>query len=509
MLSIAGHVFLYPILYPGMLTEGYRPHTTAHMRTLTDRQVQLSKIPLGKAEQYLSDGGGLYLRLRRNKDGSTAKYWVVRYMLVGLVRKLGLGAYPQISLAEARKLANAANDQIQAGIDPLVAKAKDAAIKHADTVANALGDRPETVEELGAKWLTQYASKKHTDASYSTAVFEHHINPILGQVRLELLRARHVSGLLDAIHATGKSRTCGVVLSTMRQAVQWGMTREYIAGDITAGLKGGEWGGKGQMRDRTLNDAEIKLLHHLVESSSLAPRWRHAIWLILSTGTRVEETLLAEVAHVNLVKSEWRIPSESQKKVNGKAKPDDHLVHLSPFALAQMSALIALANDGKGRYIFPNRVKLDGIERPANAKTLTHNVGDRQTDKPKKGRTQQSDELVLPGGRWTPHDLRRTLATQMGELGVNQDAINRCINHIIGDVITQTYQLQELRTQMRSAWNLWGARLEVLISEASADGVARQIVMDLARKRFAKQESARTVNRARTRAKLAPKKDPI
>jgi integrase len=433
-------------------------------------------------------------------------------MLVGKVNKLGLGTYPQISLAEARKVANVENDSIQAGKDPAIEKAKKAAVKHADTVANALGDRPETVEELGAKWLGQYASKKHADTSYATAVFTNHINPILGQVRLELLRARHVSGLLDSIHATGKSRTCGVVLSTIRQAVQWGMTREYLPGDVTAGLKGSEWGGKGEMRTRTLKDDEIKLLYHLVNSSSLAPRWRHAVWLILSCGTRVEETLLAEVKHVDLVKNEWLIPAENQKQVNRKSKQVDHTVQLSPFALAQMSALIALANDGKGRYLFPSRVQIDGVERSANEKTLSHIVGDRQTDKPQKGRTQQSDELVLHGGHWTPHDLRRTLATQMGELGVIKDVINRCINHTIGDISTQTYQHQELRTQMLSAWDAWGAKLKLLISEAAADRTVRQLVLNAAKDRLAKQESARTANqlsRARARAKLAHNTNPI
>lgn len=222
------------------------------MGTLTDRQVQLSKLPSGKTEQYLSDGNGLCLRLRTSRDGSTAKYWVLRYMMDLLARKLGLGSYPDISLADARKLAHKANTLIQAGTDPIGVKAAEAAVRHAETVAQSLGDRPETLSELGAKWLALYATKKHTDTRYSAAVFKNHIDPVLGKVRLELLRARHVSGLLDAIHSKGASRTCGVVLSHLRQAIQWGMTREYIAGDITAGLKGSEWGGKGKMRDRTL-----------------------------------------------------------------------------------------------------------------------------------------------------------------------------------------------------------------------------------------------------------------
>jgi integrase len=416
-------------------------------------------------------------------------------MMAGQVRKLGLGHYPAISLAEARKLTTIANEKIQTGSDPVVEKAKEAAIKHADAVANSLGDLPETVEQLGAKWLGQYASKKHGDVAYATAVFKNHINPLLGQVRLELLRARHVSGLLDSIYTDGKPRTCGVVLSTLRQAVRWGMTREYLPGDVTAGLKGGDWGGKGEMRTRTLKDDEIKHLHHLVESSSLGPRWRHAIWLILSCGTRVEETLLAEVKHVDLVKGEWLIPAENQKQVRRKVKQVDHIVYLSPFALVQISALISLANEGKDRYLFPSRVRVDGIERHANDKTMSHLVGDRQSVKPKKGRTQQSDELLLQGGHWTPHDLRRTLATGMGELGVNQDVTNRCINHVIGDTSTQTYQHQELRGYMLAAWNLWGKRLEVLLSEAAADDTLRKLVADAASQRFLKQKSARKVKR--------------
>ncbi len=483
------------------------------MGILTDRQVQLSKLPDGMKERYLADGNGLCLRLRAGKDtAAQKKHWVLRYMMSGVAKKHGLGAYPLVSLAVARDLAVAANRKIQAGIDPIESKATAAAIRHADTVAQSLGDHPQTVAELGATWLSQYAAKKHTDKSYSAAVFKNHIDPVLGKLRLELLRAKHVSGLLDAIHSRGASRTCGVVLSTLRQAIKWGMAREYIAGDITAGLKGSEWGGKGQMRDRTLKDGEIMLLHHLVENSSLTPRWKHGIWLILSTGTRVEETLLAEVAHVDLEKNEWRIPVENQKKVNGNAKPAEHIVHLSPFARAQMLSLVALADGGQGRFLFPSRVQKDDVEQPANEKTLTHVVTDRQTDEPKTGRTQQSDELALPGGHWTPHDLRRTLSTQMGELGVASDVIDRCINHVTGDLVKQTYHLQLLRAQMQDAWTIWSDKLSSLIAQASADTATRNTVKGGIVRRLAKQELDRKVRkqvRTAATAKLDKKKESL
>ncbi len=78
--------------------------------------------------------------------------------------------------------------------------------------------------------------------------------------------------------------------------------------------------------------------------------------------------------------------------------------------------------------------------------------------------------LLLPGGQWTSHDLRRSGATLMGELGVDGDTIERCLNHIEQNRIKRTYQRQSNAQAMLEAWELLGTRLE-LLTNLSADNV--------------------------------------
>ncbi len=71
---------------------------------------------------------------------------------------------------------------------------------------------------------------------------------------------------------------------------------------------------------------------------------------------------------------------------------------------------------------------------------------------------------MLSGGAWTPHDLRRTGATMMGELGVMGEVIERCLNHVEQNKLKRIYQRHELKAEQREAWRLLGERIALLLS---------------------------------------------
>jgi integrase len=81
------------------------------------------------------------------------------------------------------------------------------------------------------------------------------------------------------------------------------------------------------------------------------------------------------------------------------------------------------------------------------------------------GRSKQTDSLALAGGQWRPHDLRRTGATLMAELGVLPDVIERCLNHTEQTKVKRIYQRPQYEVPMREAWLLLGKRLELLKSK--------------------------------------------
>jgi len=86
-------------------------------------------------------------------------------------------------------------------------------------------------------------------------------------------------------------------------------------------------------------------------------------------------------------------------------------------------------------------------------------------------RTKATGALLLSGGGWTPHDLRRTGATMMGELGVTGEVIERCLNHVEQNRLKRIYQRHALKAEQRDAWRRLGSRLELLLASDEQEKV--------------------------------------
>ena len=175
--------------------------------------------------------------------------------------------------------------------------------------------------------------------------------------------------------------------------------------------------------------------------------------------------------HIDMSRKTWWIPPEHSK--NGKA----HTVYLSDFAVRQFLRLRAeseAANFPTNSnicpfptvWVFPNRNRTG----PLDNKTVTKQLTDRQRSglSPMKGRTkaQHASALGLVGGKWVPHDLRRTGATMMVALGVIPEVAERCLNHTETNKVKRIYQRHSYEKEMREAWAMLGGKLDEI--EASA-----------------------------------------
>ncbi|HCF0862031.1 TPA: site-specific integrase, partial [Pseudomonas aeruginosa] len=193
------------------------------------------------------------------------------------------------------------------------------------------------------------------------------------------------------------------------------------------------------------------------------PRVQCAVWICLSTLCRIGELLKSEWRHVDLDKGTWFIPAEATKGHKGKRQ--DHHVFLSSFALAQFERL--KEETGHTPFCFPSKDENNHVD----TKTVSKLIGDRQCrfknrSKPLAGR-HHDDSLVLSRGakgEWTPHDLRRTGATMMQELGVTLEIIDRCQNHLLGgSKVRRHYLHHDYAKEKTEAWRLLGERLETLM----------------------------------------------
>ncbi|MGF7111492.1 integrase [Pseudomonas laurylsulfatiphila] len=120
---------------------------------------------------------------------------------------------------------------------------------------------------------------------------------------------------------------------------------------------------------------------------------------------------------------------------------------------------------------FPSKDESNHVD----TKTVSKLIGDRQCcfknrSNPLSGR-HHDDSLVLSQGNsqeWTPHDLRRTGATMMQELGVTQDIIDRCQNHLHGgSKVRRHYLHYDYAKEKNEAWNILGQRLSMIFASPS------------------------------------------
>jgi integrase len=282
--------------------------------------------------------------------------------------------------------------------------------------------------------------------------------PKLGDRYADSIRRADIMSVLDAVKARGAARLANRLLAELRQMFGFATVREIVATDPTTGIEKKHVGGPEQERERVLSESDLRVLPAKLANGNLLKATQHAVWVMLATLARIGELTQARRADIDLAAGTWVIPADHSK--NAK----EHTIYLSEFAKLHLEALLGLSDDEV--WLFPATRK-DG---PVSSKSITKQVYDRQgaaNGKPLKHRSQHIDALTLPGGRWTPHDLRRTGATLMGELGVHGDVIEKCLNHLEQNKIKRTYQRAIRQQEQADAWRVLGARLQLLVDSPS------------------------------------------
>jgi integrase len=136
---------------------------------------------------------------------------------------------------------------------------------------------------------------------------------------------------------------------------------------------------------------------------------------------------------------------------------------LSEFAVKHFEALAELSEHDA--WIFPDT----SGRKPVCVKSFGKQLSDRQRTANRRmaNRTAKTDSLVLAGGRWTAHDLRRTAATLMAHLGIATDVIHECLNHKQADRMSLVYIQNRRETEQAIAFDALGKRLDSLVSGAA------------------------------------------
>lgn len=416
-------------------------------------QLQAKHAKPSSKDYELHDGGGLILRVRPAGD----KFWIFRYSFAGKRCRLGLGNFETVTLGAARQEASRARQLIAQSIDPKLDRARREADEVAQREAAERLKSRMTVNMLFEEWFAAEASRRSDNGHEVRRTFAKDILPAIGDLYADEIRRINVIKILDSVKQRGVEVMTRNMLGDIRQMFNYALLREYILVDPTFGLKRDTWGKKTE-RDRFLDEDEIKMLTYKLPKAGMSKSSVASIWLLLATGCRVGEISATRWEHVDLAQDKLFLPTELTK--NKVA----HTIFLSDFAKQQL--LLLKAEEPESPFILPGRrPRPDAPWISVCPKSLSKQLRDRQLGadaQPMSNRSQQTDALMLPGGRWTAHDLRRSCATLMGQYGVAPHIIEKCLNHVDPNKMQRIYQRQSTQAQQKEAWELIGNKLQKL-----------------------------------------------
>tara|TARA_X000000950_G_scaffold83275_1_gene104807 strand:- start:22014 stop:23291 length:1278 start_codon:yes stop_codon:yes gene_type:complete len=414
-------------------------------------ELEIKNAPYQEKDYTISDGGNLYLNVRQYE----AKEWLFRYTspVTGKRRNTSLGRYPDISRADARKIASQNRALLEQQLDPIIETEKQRQTEEKLHRQRKTLER-NTVEAVFHEWKQAELKNRKDGGAEIERTFVKDVFPLIGSKPISAVIRDDVKDILNRPLKRGSNRMANRMLSDLRQFFGYTLDEEYLEKDPTARMRKDRVGGKEEARERFLNKEERKAFAQALPKSGLLEKYQDALWIILSTGCRVSELSKAQWKNVNFEKQTFKIPSYDAKNKTA------HTVYLSDFALNKFKRLYEARTSET--WIFPSR---DG-ESHINRRTISKQVTDRQQEIPINGRTKDHDTLILSGGHWTVHDLRRTAATTMQELGVFPHIIQKCLNQTVDDPIMQTYQRSELKNAQKEAFEKLGEYLESALKTA-------------------------------------------
>lgn len=337
-----------------------------------------------------------------------------------------VGTWPDSSLASIRLSAEQARAQQSSELAPrqrAMALALRTVPMTARTVvpvqANRLmpTDASLNVNEIFDIWHREHLSGRKDGGESVYRSMHKDVLPNIGSVPIANIDRDAIANVLQQIIDRGSSRQAGCVLADLRQMFRWALQGGWIDDDPTSTLSKVEVCGAQKARSRTLSNDEVRELAQRMGSAGLARHIRHATWLMLATGARIGEVANARWRDIDFTARTWTIPESFSH--SGRA----HVIPLSDFAIRHFSGDGTMRRSSE--WVFPGRFDSE----PLSPKALGKQIRDRQRGTQIRGRSAATTVLLLPGGAWTPLDLRRTAASMLADLGVMPDVIAACLDH--------------------------------------------------------------------------------
>lgn len=426
-------------LEPIQLQHWVRAVESGEPPTIRDPETkEVVQLPMPLAR---TDGDGLTFTLSRSGTAT----WILRYRHGGRPKELTIGNYPDVSLAQARKIAREKRVEIDRGGDPASDKRRATALAFQDwTVRNLIEDyREKVLTGLG----------KSTQRSYGRNLIR--MESRLGSLVVSKITPLDIVALVEGVGATWTESS--MLLCTAKMLFRHAAGKRLVLANPCAGIELNALMGKRPpiRRRLMLSEAELRLLLNAemrLENSL-------AVKLLLGTAVRSDELRNARWDQFDFKMDVWSVPSTKTgpgMQIPLTAPVKAWLAELKPLSVGSDFVLPARAESRKARF---------GGDAPINPNTIGAAIEFWLTEHKPNVR------------RFTPHDLRSTAKSHMRALGVPSDITEMCLNHKLPGV-EGIYDVHTYFDERKEALTRWGDYLIQIENVPSADdhvlGVERQ-----------------------------------
>jgi integrase len=376
----------------------------------------------------IPDGGrpGLYLFVQP----SGHKSFVVKYRLGGKQRKFVIG-FP--SLAVARMQATDALDLIADGKDPVLA------------ARAAEGDLFSSVAE---EFIERHvkAKTRQVGTTSTERLLRVEVIPIWGTRPIQSITRRNIIELVDAIADRGAPVEANRTLTAIKTLFAWALSRDILAASPAIAVKRPTIE---RVRERVLTDAEIASFWKAC--GTVGYPFGDACKILLLLGQRRVEVFSMSWSEIDLGARVWNLPANRTKNAR------QHAVPLPDMAI---EILKARPHIGPNNYVFANS---------AGGPYTAYSRGKAELD---------GAMVPAPDSGWTLHDLRRTAATGMHEIGVAPHVVEAVLNHQSGHRagIAGVYNHAGYANEKRAALGAWAETVRAIVEGKERPSVKRRLV---------------------------------
>lgn len=372
-------------------------------------------------EYNLSDGRGLMLRVKT----SGSRFWLLNYSRPVTKKRanLGLGTYPDVSLAEARKRREAARELLAQGIDP-----QHHLQQQKESIKTEAANTLKAVTDTWFEIKKQKVSENHAAKLYRR--LELYLFPALGEQPISALTAPVVIQVLKPIEAKGNIETCKRIISWLNEVMTFAVNTGLIHSNPLIGIAAA-FGVPQKRQMPTLKPAELPELMETLSYASITLTTRCLIELQLHTMTRPAEAAKAKWSEIDFDKQLWTIPAERMKMNR------EHIIPLTPQVISLLNRMHKISGDLE--YIF-------SADRNKNNHTNTETAN-------------MAIKRMGYKGRLVAHGLRALASTTLNEQGFDAELIEVSLAHVDKNTVRAAYNRADYIERRRVLMCWWSEHI--------------------------------------------------